>query len=287
MNQNPFLKEWKGLEAAAPRPQFARNIIQMDFKELEEKVLSSDPETVKQLTESLYSGDAYILKTTFPKNFFDELKAWVYNYWMSTPSSFHKILEGCPNFHRLIDDEIAKNYAFKSIRRSCYFFSWNDAPLNMLEIIYSRWRVFKYIGGLSLDEYVRHTPKDGVVDRFQVAQYPTGGAGLSETHADPYLNQRLIMSGYMSKRGEDYEQGGFYVVDKNKITIDMENIIDIGDFGISYATVLHGVAPVDPHKKEVEWNKTSGRWWLGLYSIDSNEIQNRHTGQAVNVNDLK
>ncbi len=284
---NPFLEEWKRLEAAGPRPQLGRKIIQMDFKELEAKVLARDAKFAKQLTESLYAGDAYIYKQAFAKDFFRDLKSWVYNHWMTTPSSFHKILEGCPNFHRLIDDEIAKNYAFKSIRRSCYFFPWNEAPLNLLSIIDNRWRIFKYLGGFALDEYVGHTPKDGVVDRIQVAQYPTGGAGLSETHADPYLNQRVTISGYMSKRGVDYEQGGFYVLGQNKEQLDIEQYIDIGDVGSGYATVSHGVAPVDPHKKTVEWNETSGRWWLGLYSIDSNEIQSRHTGHAVNVNDLK
>ena len=76
--------------------------------------------------------------------------------------------------------------------------------------------------------FEKNTPKDGVVDRYQVARY-LPGIGRSETHSDPYLNQRFFISAFMSKKGVDYQSGGFYVVKEGNKFMDLENNIDVGD----------------------------------------------------------
>ncbi|MBI4063320.1 MAG: hypothetical protein HY401_03345 [Elusimicrobia bacterium] len=277
--ENEYLKIWKALENPETQPRRARGIIEVDYAEFERKVLEQDPNFVKSLVESLYSGDAYLLREAFPKKFMMDLREWVHRYWNTTPSSFHKMIEGCPNFHRLIDEQLSKNYSFRNVRRSAYFFPWNHDPLNLYGTIGERWGICKFLGGFALDEYQRNTPKDGVVDRAQVALYPLGG-GCSEPHSDPYLNQRVLISCYMSKRGQDYKVGGFQLTDKAGEIVDFESRVNIGDMGIAYATVLHEVAPVDPHEK-INWNSNEGRWFLGLYSVDSDMVKNRHTGYAV------
>ena len=45
----------------------------------------------------------------------------------------------------------------------------------------------------------------------------------------------------MSKKGKDFKGGGFYAINKNKV--DVEKYIDVGDIGIGFATIIHGVAP--------------------------------------------
>ena len=60
-------------------------------------------------------------------------------------------------------------------------------------------------------------------------------------------------------------------VDKNNIE-SVENNIEGGDIGIALATVCHGVAPV-----EGLHNSSEGRWFLSLYSNESDEVKNRHT----------
>jgi hypothetical protein len=137
------------------------------------------------------------------------------------------------------------------------------------------------LSGQRFDEYCRNTPKDGVIDRIQVVRYPSG-AGMLETHSDPYLHQRLIISGYMSKRGEDFETGGFYMVGPEDQRVDMEGAIDVGDMLVAYATVLHGVDTVDAHQP-VRWDSMDGRWFLSMYSNASDEVQHRHTGYAVKL----
>ena len=41
-----------------------------------------------------------------------------------------------------------------------------------------------------------------------------------------------------------------------------------------YPTVIHGVDAVDSDE-EVDWTTQKGRWFLGLYSNDSNYVKNR------------
>jgi hypothetical protein len=205
-------------------------------------------------------------------------------YFQSKPSEFHKMLEGTPDFHRLIDLETGKKYSFEVCKHSAFFYPWNDDPLELFFTINKRWRVMKVLMGLQPDAYEKNTPKAGVVDRIQVAQYPSR-IGFLEPHQDPYLHQKLFFSGYMSKRGVDYMDGGFYLVAEGNKVIEVEEEIDVGDIGIGYATIYHGVAPCN-RDKEPNWNSPEGRWFLSMYSNASDEVPDRHTGHPVKL-DLK
>ncbi len=278
---NKYRKTWEKLETSDTRPSYARNIVEIDYAKFSEQVIAQESGFVHDVVESLYAGDIYILKQGFPREFMTDLLEKVYGIWGQTPSSFHKMLEGCPDFHRMQDEEVAKKYIFESVRHSYYWFHWNGDPMGVIPAIMKRWRIFKLLGGYRLDEYEKNTPKDGVIDRFQVARY-LPGIGRSETHSDPYQNQKFFISAFMSKRGIDYEKGGFYVVGSGDRLVDIEDRIDIGDIGIGFATVMHGVDRIDPHKKP-DWGKKDGRWWLGLYSNSTDHVKNRATGKPVRV----
>ena len=74
---------------------------------------------------------------------------------------------------------------------------------------------------------------------------------------------------------------GFYLLGENDEVIETEHMIDVGDIGIGYATVYHGVAPVNIDK-EPDWNNINdGRWFLSLYSNQSDEVKVRHTSTSV------
>ena len=272
---------WDRVENSGPRPERVRNVIQMDFGELKSKVQEQSDSFVQSIVESLYSGDAYLIKGAFPKEFMTSLRKDVHEYCKNKPSEFHKMLEGSPDFHRMIDPETGKNYSVASCKHSCYFYSWNDDPFNLFDPINERWRVLKLLMGLKATEYENNTPKDGVVDRIQVVRYPPR-IGYLEPHTDPYRHQRLIFSGYMSKRGVDYHDGGFYLVGQGDKVINIEDDIDIGDICFCYASVYHGVAPSDKDK-EPDWNKDDGRWFLSMYSNASDEVPDRHTASPVKL----
>ena len=270
---------WELKEKESNRPLMARSIIEIEYQTFENQIRTQSKIIAKKTIESLYDGDIYILKNAFSKEFMGRLLDNVYEAWQGTPSQFHKMIEGCPDYHRQQDEEIAKKYVFESVRHSYYWFHWNGDPLGVIPEINKRWRVIKLLGGLDETAYEKNTPKDGIIDRFQVARY-LPGIGRSETHSDPYENQRLFISAFMSKKGVHYRHGGFYVVNSEGKEIDVEPFVDIGDLAIGYATVLHGVGTVDP-KSEVDWKSKSGRWWLGLYSNSTDEVKNRAVGVAM------
>ena len=84
----------------------------------------------------------------------------------------------------------------------------------------------------------------------------------------------------MSKKGVDFDGLGFYLLGKDNEVIAAEDLIDIGDIGIGFATIHHGVAPVNK-KKEPSWNDVNdGRWFLSMYSNESDIYKERHTSSG-------
>lgn len=275
-----FKKYWNILEKKASPPNRLNRLIKVDFKKFRKKIELGEEPFVKKLTNSLYKGDVYLLKNAFEKKFLNEIKIKCHIYFKNKPSKFYKMLEGCPDFHRFIDIEKGKKYSFKGCKHAYYFYKWNKDPLNIFPEIYDKWRILKILMGLKMDEYENNTPKDGVVDRVQVVRYPSK-FGFLEPHSDPYKFQRLFCSGYMSKKGKDYKGGGFYSLNKKNKIVDVEKNINIGDIGIGYATVIHGVAPVNRHKNPDLKDIQDGRWFLSMYTNQSDEVKTRHTGYSV------
>ena len=279
MSENLYRKVWDTIEDEKTQPRFRREIISTPYKEFSEKVLQQDPGFVKKIVQSLYSGDVHILKQGFSGKFLRDLSGILHQHGKQTSSSFHKMLDGCPDFHRVITPELAKNYSLRQIKHSYYFFPWNNDPFNLLESVNKRWRIFKFLGGFPLDAYENNLPSTGVVDRLQIAQYPSG-VGELELHSDPFENQKIAISGIMSKRGKDYKTGGAYILNSNKEKVDIEDDMDIGDIYLVYPTVFHGVETIDKGS-EVDWSSFVGRWFMGLYSNASDLYAKRHTCYGV------
>lgn len=275
-----FKQAWAALnENDENRPRRWRSYVKLPWAEVKQKAEQQDPEFVKYIVNGLFSGDVFILQNAYEPEFFEDLKKRCFAWGKSVPQSFHKMLEDTPDFHRIIDAEVSKNYKVEHIRHTYYFYPWNKDPLGIMKDIYARWRILKLIGGYDADEYERNTPKDGVVDRVIIAQYPHG-SGEIKTHSDPFKYQRYIMGAKMSTRGVDYKEGGLYFVDREGREIDIEDTIELGDIYISYATVLHGVKAIDPGA-DLNWESISGRWFLGLYSNNSDVVKDRHTVYEV------
>jgi hypothetical protein len=277
--ENLFRKEWAALENEETQPRYLRGAITTSFEEFSAKVLEQDPIFVRSTVESIYAGDAYIVKRAFPAQFITDLRKTMHEYGKESPSSFHKMVDGCPDFHRKITPELAKNYTLRQIKHSYYFFPWNEDRFHLLESIYKRWGVFKFLGGFQFHEYTTNIPSDGVIDRLQIVNY-LSGIGELEVHSDPYLYQKIAICGVMSKRGKDYFSGGAYALNEDRERVDLEDSLDVGDIYFLYPTVFHGVETIDKDK-EADWNSISGRWFMGLYSNVSDAQERRHTCYGV------
>lgn len=268
---------WQNIEANGAPPDRVTDVAQMPLEYMRQMI--ADERTHESVAKALYSGVVFILKGAFTPAFMAQTRAFVPLHFSGEPSSFHKMLEGAPDFHRIIDEETGRKYSFPCCKHSYYFYRWNGDPLGLFSEADKFWRPMKRLMGLSELEYEQNTPKDGVVDRLQIVRYPPTIGGLAP-HADPYKHQRLFLSGYMSKRDVDYHGGGFYLVQSDGSKLNIEDRIDVGDAAIGYATVQHGV---DPCEGEPDWSNDDGRWFFSMYSNASDEVAERHTGHEVRL----
>ena len=148
-------------------------------------------------------------------------------------------------------------------------FGWNDDISDVRKIIMEVCRPLKLLAGLSMFEFEKHTPKDLIIERLQIARYPP--TGFIEPHVDANTLMRLVISGYLSTRSVDYQKGGFYFVDEEDNKCDVEDKIKAGDIGLFYASLRHGLNTIDPAKSP-DVKKKDGRWWFGLNVHNSDEM---------------
>lgn len=281
--ENKFKAKWEYLEKNVKPVTTYRKVVVMDFADFKEKVYSNTQENVDQLAESIYAGDIYVLKKAFTPEFLFRLRDGAHKLGQTVPESYHPMIDGVPDQHRIIDYEVSKNYSYTANRHSYFFFPWNSDPLNMFKEVNERWRVFKYLGGYPKDVYEKNLPHDGVIDRMQLAHYPAGGGGL-EPHQDPLVNQKVIIGSIISKRGVDYQTGGIFFLNNQKQKVEIEEYLDIGDMFCGFPTIVHGVNRVDEHIP-LDWKSDKGRWFLGLYSNDSNYKTDRVTVKRINLDE--
>jgi len=281
---NHFKEKWDEIENCKTLPRsYSGNTIVMEYEELQNMVLSQNMDFINCIVESLYSGDVYIFKNSYNQRYLIDLKEKVFEYRTESPSAYYKMVEDTPDFHRIIDKDVSKNYPYDVIKHAFYFYNWNSDPFKLYPTIYEKWRIFKFLSGYEMREYENNTPIDGIIDRIQIVQYPAGG-GMLGPHSDPYKYQKLAFGCMMTKKGVDYKQGGFYVVDKNENKINIEEKLDVGDYAVVFCTVIHGVDIIDPDTK-LNWDSINGRWFLSTFSNESNYTPDskRHTAYSVEL----
>ena len=278
-----FKKIWQEALNDKKLPSKFSGVFEIDYNEFKNLKDNFDQKKAENLVKEFMSGKILIVKEAFEKSFVKEIKDKIKVYWKNNPDTFHKMIEGCPDFHRIITPEKAKNYALGAVRHTTYFFNWNNDPCNFNERIYERWRYAKYISGLQQNKYENNTPKDGSVDRIQIVCYPPKYGGV-ETHKDTTSNSPLAISCYLSsKKDNDFKSGGFYCLDHLNKKINLEKNIEAGDMSLYISNLQHGVEPIDKDSKikDYDWNSGIGRWWMGLFTNDSNLKNNRSTSISL------
>lgn len=274
---------WKDLLKTRKLPSAFTGIKTLDYQEFKLLKDKFDFKKSQDLVESLLDGKLLLVKNAFDEKLVKSIKKKVINFWKTNPDSFHEMRENCPDYHRIITPEIAKNYSVGAVRHTTYFFPWNNDPCKFNKTIYERWRYSKNLAGLDFNEYEKNTPKDGSVDRIQIVCYPPRYGGV-EKHVDTASNCNLAISCYLSsKKNKDFKTGGFYCLDANQNQIDIEDHIDEGDMSLYCPTLEHGVNPIDADTDitNYDWNSGIGRWWMGLFTNDSNQKKYRSTSKSL------
>ena len=115
-------------------PSAYRKLVFVDYKEFASKIVNPDPKFVNDVVTNLYSGDMYILKNSIDKSKVKYIIDEIHKFTQSSPSSFHKMLEGIPNFHRWIGKDLVNAYSIKYTKHSTHF-PWNEDISDVRKII--------------------------------------------------------------------------------------------------------------------------------------------------------
>ena len=163
---------------------------------------------IKNIIKKIYKdGEAFILKKAASPNLRKIILDLAKYYDKKEKPSFHKMYDGTPNFHRIIDKEITKKYSLYAIKHSYFFYNWNletKLEKDFKDSVYLHWRYIKYLAGNKKKQFEYNVPSDKQIDRLQIVNYPIGGGELRD-HIDPRKNQRIVSGLIMSKIGEDYD----------------------------------------------------------------------------------
>ena len=254
---------------------YLRNIHELDFNDFVEKL--KNEKNILNYIDSIFNGDVIILRNTLNKNFIDKSINNLHQYYLNNSPISPKILEGSKNGYYISNNT---NTGYRTIDRSFYFFSWNEDNLKIYNDIHNIYKKLKILNGLYENEITKNTPKDGVVERLHVINYPLGGGEISK-HTDP-VNVSIINHGiFGSEFGNDYDRGGFYLIDTEKKKIDIDKKLKKGDSVLFFPGLIHGVDPIYLGDKKFDLKTNSGRWYFNFQNVETHEVKNRQTTQAV------
>ena len=276
-------KYWDYLEQKYPSPKYVGKVKYMEFKDLKKATDSKNENYLKKIIKNMYvKREAYILRNSATKGLKETVLDIANHYKKTRKTSFHKMKDGTPNFHRVIDKDITKKYSLFAIKHSFYFYNWNvksKLEKKLKDGAYRHWRYVKSLAGNGKNQFEKNLPSDKQIDRLQIVRYPAGGGELRD-HVDSRKNQRVVTGVIMSKIGEDFLKGGFYFKTSKTKKINIEKRLEEGDAVIFYGSIAHGVEKVDPQEK-LSWKSNKGRWFLGMFVNDSDHVQKRFTSKDL------
>ncbi len=274
---------WNLLENKYPAPNIVSKVRTLKFEDLKNGIDNRNVKYLKKLIRAMYvNKEAFILKKSAPKKLKETIIELANHYKKSRKTSFHKTLDGVPNFHRIIDKNITKKYSVYAIKHSFFFYNWNiknKLEQKLKDGVYRHWRYVKNLAGNAKNKFEKNIPSDGQVDRLQIVRYPAGGGELRD-HVDPRKNQRVVSGIIMGKIGKDFKEGGFYFKTSKTRKINIEKNLEEGDAVLFYGSIAHGVEKVDPREKLV-WKSNKGRWFIGMFVNDSDHVKNRITAEDL------
>ena len=280
---------WTDLEKALPYPRYITGVMEFQYSDFARRVRGSDLHFAKIIINYLFAGKVIIIRDALSNPDIEYIKQQVFAFQQDNEQTFFKVLEGCPDFHREVTEQVAEKsaYSFKRIQHLYYFYRWNSYGKNLFSIADNTWDLYKVMCGWTHNSFKNSTPKDGLVDRLHIHHYPAG-AGEQELHQDPYLAQKMIMGHLLSVKGVggEYESGGIYYLKEDGSRVDVDSQLRAGDSYISFPLLIHGVARIDSDSQEF-WGHDKGRWFMGYYTLYSDHVENRHTGRPACAGDLQ
>lgn len=257
-------------------PQKARDIIEVKYSDK----LLKDKDFLSEMNNNIKKNDAYIIKEMIDIKIIDKIKQYLKNIGKNSLPKYEFLKENCPDSHRV--HMLDKRSYVESIMHQFLFHPWNQNVFNLFDTMNSIYKLKNLSAGFKEDAFLQNTPKDNHIARLSFHNYPKGG-GLIKKHSDPIgPHQLTVPILQMSQKGVDYDKGGLYIINQNEMVVDIDSTLNKGDVFFFQAEIIHGVAPIDPHK-ELDWLNFEGRWMM-LASIIKT-IADKNTQNAIQLED--
>lgn len=239
---------------------YARDIHTFDLKDIS----LADDGFISEMRDRIKQGDGYVIKNAGPRGKLKRIREYLTQIGRNSLPNYQAIEQGCPNFHRM------NRFDPRAYVKGCFhqfsFFPWNQDVFGLFELFKDIYHLKNKISGLAAEKYLSPEPDDGCIARLSFQVYPNG-CGMLNSHADPVDRHQLTVPlMLLSRKGEDFQQGGGYIIgsDGNKIIVD-----DFGTWGDVFffnAQVIHGVDTIDAGR-ETDWLSFEGRWIL-LFAVN-------------------
>ena len=124
---NLYAEEWERIEKTKDKPYNYRKLICIEHREFISKIFEQNVSFIQSIVESIYNGDLYLLKNSLSTKNVQHIINTIHKFNLSCPSTFHKMHEGIPNFHRWIGSGGPEHsYCIKHIKHATYMFPWNN-----------------------------------------------------------------------------------------------------------------------------------------------------------------
>lgn len=238
----------------------------------------SEPE---KFLERIRTPEAIVVSQFYPRDEILALRRDVFQRCLGTNPSWHPLLEGCPDYHRLHDNYPGAHV--KSKMHGFYFHGWYEHNAKLFSYFRDIFELKCLLGQMELDHYWLNTPRQGFVARLNLQNYPRGGGYLAE-HVDPDSRFALIQTLVQgTEYDQDFHSGGLFArahLEGEKVYLDPHT--RPGDLMILSPAVPHGVDPVDP-EEVYDWRTNAGKWTVLPLFVESDVRHNVQRPREVNA----
>ena len=191
-----------------------------------------------------------------------------------------KMIEGIGNIcYRSVQKGLGK-YSTNDI--SWYFFPWNKDETGLLKKVKKTFFQITKLNEYDPKKIYFNTPKDRFVMRAHLMFYPYKEGHIS-LHCDPVNVTKITCGVYVTCKKQDYDKGGFYVLNNKKEKIFIDHKINSGDIILFYNGLYHGVEPTYLLDTKKNKDKINGRAFLNLSILESQEYKDRQYTRGINL----
>tara|TARA_B110000027_G_scaffold131706_1_gene156476 strand:- start:1466 stop:2251 length:786 start_codon:yes stop_codon:yes gene_type:complete len=239
---------------------------------------------ISYIRNSVIDGNIVVLKSAFKKKMIRDLFKKIYKD-SKRPQKNTKMLEGIKNIYYRSNSSGQGGYS--TFDHNWYFFPWNSDKYGLVDMVQKYFDRVILFNEYKIEKIKKNTPKDGIVQRFHLLYYPLKKGHIS-AHKDPTNITKITCGIYITSFKDDYDEGGFYVLNKNNTKEFVDHKINSGDLILFYNGLVHGVEKIllkENTKKNKD--KINGRVFLNLSILETHEIKNRKTTTGVDIINLK